>query len=48
MKKTLKNEINIIQLIDIISNATKQSDKEQNAQSESEEDQNLQCGTTLC
>jgi len=48
MKKTLKNGINIIQLTDIISNATKQRDKEQNEQGKTEEDQNLQCGTTLC
>jgi len=41
MKKTLKNGINIIQLTDIISNATKQRDKEQNEQGETEEDQNL-------
>lgn len=47
MKKTLKNGINIIQLTDIISNTTKQRDKEQNEQGEAE-DQNLQCGTTLC
>jgi len=48
MKKTLKNGINIIRLTDIISNAMKQRDKEENEQGKTEKDQNLQCGTTLC
>lgn len=48
MKKTLKNEIYIIRLTDIISNAIKQRYKEQNEQAKSEEDQNLPCGTTIC